>query len=274
MEYRFTVHAHTDAVDGKSSAKQMVEAALARKMAAIGFTEHAPQRVDARYGMTDEAEARYIAEIRALQAEYAGRIAIHLGVERDAFSHADRSKYEYILGSAHYIDCPGFGVVAVDGQPERLRDMIDRCFGGDGTAMAAAYFQVLGDYVSDYRPDVIGHFDLVTKHNEDGSLLVAYSTAYLRAAIVALERCLPSGAALEINTGAISRGYRSQPYPSQPLLNAWREMGGCVTIGTDSHHADTVDAYFDAAVAWARRAGYRSVRALGTDGLFLDVNID
>lgn len=273
MRYRFTVHAHTDAVDGRSSARRMVESALDRGMSAIGFTEHAPQKVDCRYGMTDAAEEAYISQVRALQAEYAGRIAIRLGVERDAFSHADRAKYEYILGSAHYIDPPEFGVVAVDGPLDRLRDMVDRCFGGDGAAMAGAYYAVLGDYVAAYRPDVVGHFDLVTKHNEDGSLLDANSVAYLRHALAALEKCAGSGAVLEINTGAITRGYRTEPYPAQPLLQAWREMGGGVTIGTDSHHEDTVDAHFDAAVAWAKRAGYRSIRALGANELFFDLEI-
>lgn len=273
MDYRFTVHAHTDAVDGKSSARRMVDSAIRRGMSAIGFTEHAPQRVDPRYGMTDEAEKQYIAEVRALQSEYAGRICIRLGLERDAFSCADRTKYEYVLGSVHYIDHPALGIVAVDGPLEQLRTLVREGFGGDGAAMAGAYYRLLGDYIAGYRPDVIGHFDLVTKHNEDGSLLDAGSPAYLRHAIAALEQCAGVGAPLEINTGAITRGYRSEPYPAQNLLQAWREIGGCVTIGTDSHHEDTVDGRFDEAIAWAKRAGYRSVRALGGDGLFFDLEI-
>ena len=39
MKHRFTVHTHTDAVDGKSSARRMIESAVRRGMTAVGFAE-------------------------------------------------------------------------------------------------------------------------------------------------------------------------------------------------------------------------------------------
>ena len=36
----------------------------------------------------------------------------------------------------------------------------------------------------------------------------------------------PVGTLLEINTGAIFRGYRTTPYPAPVLLREGREMGG------------------------------------------------
>lgn len=273
MKHRFSVHTHTDAVDGSSCARAMIESAIARGMTAVGFAEHAVQKYDARYGLTDEAEANYISEIARLREEYAGRIIIRCGIERDAFSHCDRTKFEYVLGSAHYIQLPDGRMATVDGNPDGWKKMVQTHFDGDPLPAIQRYYDVLADYVTGYRPDVIGHFDLVTKYNEIHHMFDADSPVYMRMALDSLEKCAQSGALLEINTGAISRGYRTEPYPAIPLLAAWREMGGEVTIGTDSHHESTVDASFDMAVEWARRAGYRRIMALGEKELFVDWHI-
>ena len=273
MKHRFTVHTHTDAVDGKSSARSMIESAIGRGMTAVGFAEHAVQKIDPRYGLTDAAEAHYIAEIDQLKEEYAGRIIIRRGIERDAFSHCDRTKFEYVLGSAHYIRLPDDSILTVDGDPVHWKKMVAENFAGDVMEVIRRYYDEIARYVSEYRPEVIGHFDLVTKYNEITGLFDAESPEYMRIALASLEKCASSGGILEINTGAISRGYRTVPYPAIPLLQAWREMGGEVTIGTDSHHESTVDAAFDEAVEWARRAGYRSMKALGAKTLFEDWEI-
>lgn len=273
MKHRYSVHTHTDLVDGKSCARSMIESAIAKGMTAVGFAEHAVQRVDARYGLTDENEARYIREVNALKEEYAGRIVIRCGIERDALSHCDRTKFEYVLGSAHYIQLDDGSILTVDGDPAGWREMVQRNFRGDVMQVIRRYYDAIADYVVSYRPEVIGHFDLVTKYNEINGMFDARSDEYMRIALASLERCASSGAFLEINTGAISRGYRTVPYPDIPLLQAWREMGGHVIIGTDSHHESTVDTAFDMAVNWAKQAGYRSIKALGEKELFVDWEI-
>lgn len=273
MKHRFTVHTHTDAVDGHSCARAMIESAIARGMTAVGFAEHAVQKIDPRYGLTDAAEKHYIEELQQLKAEYADRIIIRCGIERDAFSHCDRTKFEYVLGSAHYIQLPDERILTVDGDPERWRAMVEENFAGDVNEVVRRYYDALATYIEDYRPEVIGHFDLVTKYNDITGMIDTGSAVYQRAALESLERCCKAGGYLEINTGAISRGYRKDPYPAIPLLQAWREMGGDVTIGTDSHHESTVDAAFDLAVEWAKKAGFRSIKALGAKELFVDWEI-
>lgn len=257
MEYRFSVHTHTDAVDGRDSAEKMAAEAIRRGMKAVGFAEHARQRIDQRYGLTTESEKAYIKAVNAVKQKYAGILTVRLGIERDAYSTADRSDFEYVLGSLHYIEDSEKGITAVDGRPEDLRRMVQEWFGGDGVAMTSAYYRALAEYISDYRPDIIGHFDLVTKHNADGSLFDENCAEYRRTALKALETCAMSGAVLEINTGAIARGFRADPYPAQFLLNAWREMGGSVTVGMDAHRDIHVDYGFDTALQWARQASVR-----------------
>ena len=50
------------------------------------------------------------------------------------------------------------------------------------------------------------------------SLFDETSPEYRRLALDALERAFPCGGVLEVNTGAIARGYRDDPYPTAELL--------------------------------------------------------
>lgn len=82
----------------------------------------------------------------------------------------------------------------------------------------------------------------------------------------ALEKLLKRDVIFEINTGAISRGYRTSPYPAPFLLRAIREKGGRVCITSDSHSARTVLFAFDAAEALARACGFRETWVLTEQG--------
>ena len=54
-----------------------------------------------------------------------------------------------------------------------------------------------------------------------------------------------SGKVFEINTGAISRGYRTQPYPSADIRSYIKAKGGTFILSGDSHSADTLCFQFD-----------------------------
>ena len=66
----------------------------------------------------------------------------------------------------------------------------------------------------------------------------------------------------EVNTGAISRGFRKMPYPQEPLLKIIRENGGKVTLGSDSHKAETLDFYFNESKKYLKDLGFECVYVL------------
>ena len=49
----------------------------------------------------------------------------------------------------------------------------------------------------------------------------------------------------EVNTGAISRGYRTSPYPRPDIIKRIADSGKKLVITSDSHRADTVDFAID-----------------------------
>jgi histidinol phosphatase-like PHP family hydrolase len=102
----------------------MAEAAYARGFVSLGFSEHAPQPIDAKWGMADEPG--YIAEVCALRAEYAGRMKIWLGIEYELTKVTDIveiMKFGVMMTPALVVD----GQVKVLGKvpdPESIKPML------------------------------------------------------------------------------------------------------------------------------------------------------
>ena len=78
---------------------------------------------------------------------------------------------------------------------------------------------------------------------------------YKQASEKALTKLIEGGLIFEVNTGAISRGYRTTPYPSKDLLLKIRELGGKVIISSDTHSVHTVDAGYDDASLMLKSLG-------------------
>ena len=60
----------------------------------------------------------------------------------------------------------------------------------------------------------------------------------------------------EINTGAISRGWRSAPYPAPFLLKRLKELSGRIVLSSDSHSAFTLLHGFRVAAELAKASGF------------------
>ena len=88
----------------------------------------------------------------------------------------------------------------------------------------------------------------------------------LDAAMGAMEALLRRDVLFEINTGAMSRGCRTSPYPAPSLLRALRERGGRICITSDSHSEGTVAFAFRQAGELALACGFRETWALTETG--------
>ena len=70
----------------------------------------------------------------------------------------------------------------------------------------------------------------------------------------------------EINTGAMSRGYRKAPYPASDILRAICMRGGRIMINSDSHEKTTQDAFFYLSADLAKEAGFTEQTVLTDEG--------
>lgn len=265
MKILSTPHAHTTYCDGRNTAEEMVLAAIEKGFVSLGLSEHGPQSFDGTAAIKTEDVPAYISEVRSLQKKYADRIRLHLGIERDRYSSADRNDFEYIIGSFHYLVQDGQRVAA-DGTLQPLLDWRDTRYGGDGAKMAADFFRQSGQYARDYRPDIFGHFDLLKKQNRECQIYDPSDSRVIEAAFDALDMILASGALLELNTGGMARSGQKTPYPDMIYLKRWKELGGRVIVGSDCHFAPQLDYAFDEMPEYLRAAGFATAWRLGAAG--------
>lgn len=246
-------HTHSTWCDGRDAPEEMVRAALARGFEEIGFSSHARLPDVVEGNLTPASAVAYAAEIRALAAKYAGRIRVRLGVEADYIpgdTAPERARYahlglDYLIGSIHWVVAPDGGHVPVDHEPELLTEGLRAHFGGDARAYLRAYFAQLRDMVARFDFDIVGHPDLVRKFNGCLAFFDEAAPWYLEELERTADAIASSGKIVEVNTGAISRGWMDDAYPSAAFRALLRARGVRFVLSSDAHAAEAVDCAFD-----------------------------
>lgn len=258
------LHTHSTFCDGKSTPEEIVLSAIGKGFSSIGFSGHGYTPYDLRYCMKDTLG--YKKEVLRLREVYRDKIQIYLGVEEDAFSSVNRREFDYIIGSSHYLKVDGEYYPIDSG-----RSYFEKClelFNYDVVGLATAYYTAFCDYIACRKPDIIGHFDLITKFDELSTPRFLNNAEYNRIAEGAVMRAASAGCIFEVNTGAISRGYRTSPYPYENLLRILKNEGAQITISSDSHKADTIDFSIDETKRYLYDIGFRHTLVL-YDGHFI-----
>ena len=263
------MHVHSNFCDGKNTMAEMAEAALAAGVRYLGFSGHAHTLCpyDEDVCMTEEKLRGYRLQLDLLQNEYECRLDIMAGIEWDACSDGERPNWiDYWIGSVHNLHDEKTGeYYSIDWTEEELRRCIDNMFGGDGMAMVKYYYEQV-EAMAAQKPDILGHIDLITKLNGWNKFFDASCSEYQEAAKKALRAIDPSTTLLEVNTGAMARGYLDRPYPAPFLLREWNRMGGKIIITSDAHSADQIVYGYDKAIQAARSAGFRESVLMGWHG--------
>lgn len=262
--FRSCVHSHTSFCDGKNTTEEMVLRAVELDFVSFGFSGHGHSDFDP-YSMSEENELLYRRQILALQERFRDRLEILLGVEHEGIAPYPEYGYDYMLESLHYILHDG-EKLAIDWSRERTLDNARRHFGGDHYAYCKAYFDACIAVYSRSPARICAHLDLVTKFNEGFCLFDETDPRYLNAAKDAMAAAVERGMVLEVNTGAISRGYRTAPYPSRTLLLHLKDLGGQVIVTSDCHDAAHMDCWYDEAAELLRSCGFASTLRLRKTG--------
>lgn len=255
-------HTHTVFCDGKSTPEEVVLSAIQKGFSAIGFSGHGYAPYDLKCCMTDTEGYRQ--EILRLRDRYRNEIEIYLGVEEDAFYSVDRSRFDYIIGSCHFIRLHD-KYYPIDSKYECFKDCL-ALFEGDPLRFAEAYYRAFCDYLARRKPDIIGHFDLITKFDELDTSLFLQNPDYQKIAAAYITRAAQSGSIFEVNTGAISRGMRTTPYPSADLLHVLKKLDAPLILSADSHHKDTLDFAFEETKQCLREIGFTKLFTLRQGG--------
>lgn len=247
-------HTHSSWCDGRSSPEEIVRSAIAKGFAEIGFSSHAMLPGDALdWAVTAAKAPQYAAEIRALAAKYAGAIVVRCGVEADYVpssatpSHAAYQAIapDYIIGSVHFVVADDGAWVPVDHTPEKLMGGIRDHFGGDSEAFVRRYFAAEREMVAAFDFEIVAHPDLVRKFNGKSPYFDERSAWYREELEQTAAAIASSGKVVEVNTGAIARGWLDDAYPSAEFRGRLRERGVKFILSSDAHSAEALDCAFD-----------------------------
>ena len=196
----------------------------------------------------------------------ANKIQVYLGVEEDSSAYVNRSDFDYIIGSSHYL-CTDNRFVTIDSDPEQFAKCL-AAFSGDPVRLAKAYYTDFCNYVNKRRPDIIGHFDLITKFDELGDSLFLKNPKYNALAEKAAIEAAKSGSIFEVNTGALSRGHRITPYPAPFILDEMKRLDCKLVLTSDCHDMNALTCGFADAKEYIKSHGFDTLYYLGKNGFF------
>ena len=256
-----TYHLHTTFSDGENTAEEMILEAIARKCPEIGFSDHAPLPFKETWAMDEDAVPEYVKALEELREKYKDKIKVYIGIEQDYYSPELKWKPDYIIGSVHYIK-HGDDYLPLDLSPSATRENIEKYYDGDACAYCEDYYALVADVYNKTKCDIIGHFDLIIKFNEKLPLIDTSAPRYIEAENKALKALLNTPAHFEVNTGAITRGYRTKPYPSEEVIKLISDNGGSLVLNTDTHSTFSLDMHLDAYARIFDKVGISYIKSL------------
>ena len=252
-------HTHTTFCDGKNTAEEMVQAAIALGFHQLGFSGH----MDPDIHMDIDA---YFAELGRLREKYREQLDILMGVELDnLYDPSLAVSAEYLIGSTHFLDIPSENPMSVDNSEEMMQKLCREYFGGDYYALARAYYELEAGVYDRLHCDFVGHFDLVTRFNDSLHFLDENDPRYLKPALSAMEYLASEGVPFEINCGAVNRGRKKEFYPNRTLLKALHGFHGEIFINSDAHQKELLCGAFQEAVETAISCGFTHTSILKHD---------
>ena len=271
MENLQNLHTHSTFCDGKNTPEEMVQLAIKKGFDSIGFSGHSYMSFSKEWSMSLADTEIYKKQILELKEKYKNQIDIFLGLEFEMHSNhglkekMDLSGYDYLIGSSHYLKI-GDEIVGFDRDAKTVKSIIDDYFGGNGLAFAKYYYESFSKIYEYGKFDIVGHIDIITKTLDQIPHFDTESKEYLGYAydcISALSGKIPF---FEVNTGAISRGYRTVPYPTKPLIKELKNKGFGVVITSDCHNGEFLDCGFNDAREILKDCGFNERYILTQNG--------
>jgi histidinol-phosphatase (PHP family) len=267
-------HTHTYFCDGADPVELLCEKAVEKGFTALGFSSHAPLPPEcglvSDWNMKAPDLERYIDEVRKAKEKWADRLEVFLGLEVDyikgVMGPADNIykelRFDYLIGSVHYIVPERGAPFTIDGPASEFDKGIQEGFGGDGAALMEAYWDAVGEMSAAGGLQIVGHLDLLKKNNQDQRWFSLCDARYKKKLGQVLDVIAGSGQIVEINTGGLSRKRTKEMYPAPWILDNMKERGIPVLISSDAHSYIQLDSYYDEAKKLLTEAGYSAVKRL------------
>ena len=263
-------HSHTYFCDGKGTPAEMLEKANQLGFAALGFSSHAPLPFKNDFTMLPETLPEYLQTVQDLKGSTSTEV--YLGLEIDYLSGVMEPSDErwhklgldYIIGSVHALAPPdkNYPMLSVDGPDEELYTLLKDIYQGNEKAMIEDYYSRIAELCRKGGFDILGHYDLIKKHNQRLAFFDETASWYKDVAISTLDEVAKSGVIMEVNFGGMLRGATKDIYPPLWILEEANKRNIPVQINADAHHPEHLGVQQEYCRNILLKAGYKTQRVL------------
>ncbi|KAL8732052.1 MAG: hypothetical protein Q9166_003005 [cf. Caloplaca sp. 2 TL-2023] len=283
----FSHHSHSGqfCAHAQDTLKDVVKAAIAKKMQTLALTEHMPreqqdlypEEIDGGYSDTVLLDTfrKYYDEAHRLQEVYSFDIDILIGMEIDWIRPSSKVFIEKLLsdfelqlfiGSVHHVHC-----VPIDYSPDLFREA-RRISGGSNETLFEDYFDLQYEMLTALKPPIVGHFDLIRLMSDDPDTSFTHMQGVRHRISRNLTFIASYGGILELNSAALRKGLR-EPYPNAEISKEFLALGGKFTISDDSHGINQIGCYYRELLRFAKEVGILQITYLEKGPLNKDLRV-
>jgi histidinol-phosphatase (PHP family) len=248
VDYHMHLRAPDETLDHSLEAvEQFVEAAAARGVDEIGFSEHVyyfqetrplwtvPYHVErCRYPLEPYVDAVVAAKRQGMPVKLGLEVDYAPGREQETRELLEPYPWDYLIGSIHFVGAHG-----IDGEPNLVAEV--------GVEEAwRRYYDMLGQAARSGLFDTLAHPDLVKMFGDE----IPWDWGAVAGAV--------DGVCLEVSSAGLHKPH-GKLYPNPELLAQARRRGVRITLASDAHVPQNVGRDLDRAIDHAREAGYDTV---------------
>lgn len=257
------LHTHSTYSDGENSIEEIILKAISLNYESIGFSEHAECTYD--IGCPElqlKDQEKYFKLLDSMQKKYPN-IKIYKGLELEYFYPHYNGKLDYTIGSVHNFII-NEKIYTIDWKIEYLKELIEVMDGPKNFIIS--YYEKLLNFAKTNNFDIVAHIDLYTKFNEIEELFDIKSSWYLDKMKNSIEELNKLDKLIEINTGAMGKGLRREPYPAINIFKILKDLNSKIIVGADSHSTTTLNYYFVELEKILKKEGINKLYKLSPSG--------
>ena len=225
-------HMHTPRCNHAiGSVMEYAESAILQGLPEIGMSDHSPmpKGYDEAWRMRRDELMNYINEIKDVKESIKDKLLLRIGLEADYYPGAeaylreliDSHKWDYIIGSVHYLDDWGFD------NEENLSEWEHR----DVEDAYCDYYTLVAASARSGLFDIIGHPDLIKKFGHRPPLGSKRVRDAEEEMLLALKQ---ADIAMEVSSAGLRKPV-GEIYPHAHLIARAGELGIPIAFGSDAH---------------------------------------
>ena len=236
-------HSHTNYCDGHNKPQDYIIEAINQGMAAYGFSSHAPLPFECDWTIPQNKINGYLQDIQEIIRAYSQKIQVYLGLEVDFIPGVTSPDHEnikklnldYTIGSVHFVDSFNNGERwCIDWTLEYFMKGLKEIFNGNVKKAILRFFELSKQMLFECRPNIIGHFDKISMHNQKINLFNEDESWYVDEIVEILDLIKKRDVIVEINTRGYYKGGKNL-YPHQRFFEQIKKKQIPVTINSDCH---------------------------------------